>query len=69
MIYIIMIIVFVLGYLFIALEHNIKVDKAATALVTGVLTWMLYIFNVQIGILSAIVDNLLGGWCNGNVSL
>jgi hypothetical protein len=27
--------VFVLGYAFIALEHNIHIDKAASALVTG----------------------------------
>jgi hypothetical protein len=32
---IIIIVVFVLGYLAIALEHPIKVDKAASALITG----------------------------------
>ena len=35
--------VFVLGYLFIALEHTIKIDKAATALLTGTLCWVLFI--------------------------
>ena len=31
--------VFVLGYIFITLEHVISVDKASTALVTGVICW------------------------------
>ena len=39
-----MIIVFVLGYMAIALEHSIKVDKAASALIIGGLTWALYAF-------------------------
>jgi len=38
------ILVFVLGYLAIALEHPIKIDKAASALFTGVLCWVLYVF-------------------------
>jgi len=38
-----MILVFVIGYLSIALEHTIKINKAATALITGVLCWTLYI--------------------------
>jgi Na+/H+ antiporter NhaD/arsenite permease-like protein len=36
------ILIFVLGYLAIALEHPIKVNKTASALVTGVLCWTLY---------------------------
>ena len=36
--------IFILGYLCIALEHPIKVDKAATAIVTGVLCWTLFVF-------------------------
>ena len=40
--YVIMVVVFVLGYLAIALEHPLKVDKAASALITGVITWALY---------------------------
>lgn len=39
------IILFVLGYLAIATEHSIKIDKAASALVTGVLCWTVYILN------------------------
>jgi len=35
-------VVFVVGYLCIAAEHAIKIDKAATALLTGTLCWTLY---------------------------
>ncbi|RLD32285.1 MAG: sodium:proton antiporter [Bacteroidetes bacterium] len=42
--FIAMIVVFVLGYTAIALEHPLKVDKAASALILGTLTWVLYIF-------------------------
>lgn len=37
--------VFVIGYLAIAFEHSLKINKAATALVTGVLCWTLYILS------------------------
>lgn len=37
------IITFILGYIAITLEHTIKVNKAASALVTGVLCWTIYI--------------------------
>ncbi len=37
------IIVFILSYLFITLEHSMNINKAATALVTGVLCWTLYV--------------------------
>jgi NhaD family Na+/H+ antiporter len=39
------IVVFVLGYLCIALENFLKINKAALALVTGVLCWTLYIIS------------------------
>ena len=45
MIYIFMLVVFVLGYLAIALEHPLKVDKAASALIIGALGWALYAFS------------------------
>lgn len=45
MIITLMIIVFVLGYMAIALEHPIKVDKAASALIIGGLGWALYAFS------------------------
>lgn len=37
------IVTFILGYLAITLEHNIRINKAATALVTGVICWTIYI--------------------------
>ncbi|MCB9261462.1 MAG: sodium:proton antiporter NhaD [Flavobacteriales bacterium] len=36
--------VFVIGYAAIALEHNIKIDKAASALLTGMICWTLFSF-------------------------
>ena len=39
------IVVFILGYLCIALENFLKINKAAIALLTGVLCWTLYIFS------------------------
>lgn len=47
-----MIVIFVLGYIAIATEHQIKVDKAATALVTGMSIWALlvFVFKVDLGI-------------------
>ncbi|MBK8966474.1 MAG: sodium:proton antiporter NhaD [Lewinellaceae bacterium] len=38
-----LIIVFVLGYLAITLEHPLKIDKAASAMITGVLCWTIYV--------------------------
>lgn len=37
------IVIFILGYFAIAFEHSININKAATALVTGVLCWSVYI--------------------------
>ena len=42
--FIVMVVVFVLGYLTIALEHPLHVDKAIPALMIGTLLWVLYIF-------------------------
>ena len=39
------IIVFVVGYLAIALEHPIKINKTASALLTGVLCWTLFVMS------------------------
>ncbi len=41
--FILMVVIFVLGYTAIALEHPLKVDKAASALLIGSLTWVVYI--------------------------
>jgi Na+/H+ antiporter NhaD/arsenite permease-like protein len=58
MIYSLMVVIFVLGYLAIALEHNIKIDKAASALITGTLCWALYVIGAE-----GIVDvNSLPHW-------
>ena len=42
---ILIILVFIVGYLIITLEHTVKVNKTATALITGVLCWTLFIFS------------------------
>lgn len=40
-----MIVVFIIGYVFIALEHKVKVDKAATALVMSGVLWTMYMMS------------------------
>ena len=40
-------VIFVLGFLAIAMEHSIKINKASSALVTGVLCWTIYIINAS----------------------
>ncbi len=40
--YILIIIVFIIGYAAIALEHPLKINKAASALITGVLCWTIF---------------------------
>lgn len=43
--------VFIIGYACIALEHPLKVNKTATALLLGVLTWAIYnAFNMASGV-------------------
>lgn len=42
-----LIIVFVLGYITIAFEHPLKLNKAASALITGVLCWTIYILQSE----------------------
>lgn len=39
------VITFILGYAAIAFEHSIKINKAASALLTGVLCWTIYILS------------------------
>ena len=45
--FILMVVVFVLGYAAIALEHPIKIDKAASALIIGTLCWVVYIMGAE----------------------
>ena len=63
--------VFIIGYVFITLEHVVSVDKASTALVTGVLCWALialgmnvpdfkYQLHEHVGHISEILFFLLG---------
>lgn len=69
---ILIIAIFILGYTAIAFEHKIKINKAATALITGVLCWTIYILfspdkhlvgeelSLHMGDLSGILFFLLG---------
>ena len=63
--------VFIIGYVFITLEHVVRVDKASTALVTGVVCWALialgmnvpdfkYQLHEHVGHISEILFFLLG---------
>ncbi|MDH4091218.1 MAG: sodium:proton antiporter NhaD [Cyclobacteriaceae bacterium] len=52
--------IFCVGYLLIALEHTIHIDKTATALVTGVLCWTVYILNADTHIVSEQLLEQLG---------
>ena len=45
--FVVMAVVFVLGYVMIALEHPLKIDKAATALLTGTVLWALYMLSAE----------------------
>lgn len=68
----VLIIIFIAGYIGIAFESAIKINKAATALITGVLCWMVYILSANdehiiseqlsksVGELSGILFFLLG---------
>jgi Na+/H+ antiporter NhaD/arsenite permease-like protein len=47
--------VFIIGYIAIATEHSIKIDKAASALLTGVLCWSILVVGAH-----AVPDHLLG---------
>lgn len=40
--------IFIIGYLAIALEHSIKVNKTASALLTGVLSWTLFVLSMPV---------------------
>ncbi|PCJ67628.1 MAG: sodium:proton antiporter [Bacteroidetes bacterium] len=46
---ILIIVVFVLGYAAIAFEHPLKIDKAASALITGMVCWAIYVLSLQGG--------------------
>lgn len=39
--------VFIVGYVMIALEHPLKIDKAGSALLTGVFCWLILMFGIE----------------------
>lgn len=43
-----LIVIFVLGYLAIALEHPLKINKAASALFLGIATWVVYVSSPEL---------------------
>ena len=45
--FVLMVVIFVLGYTAIALEHPLKIDKAASALLIGTLTWLAFIYGAD----------------------
>jgi len=53
--FILMVVVFILGYTAIALEHPLKIDKAASAILLGVILWVLF-FIGRVDILSMVND-------------
>src|SRR5688572_19739645 len=53
-------VVFVIGYLAIALEHQTRINKAAAALITGVVCWTLYILSANAEEVNASLVHHLG---------
>ena len=43
----ILLVLFVIGYIAITLEHSIQINKSATALITAVLCWTLIVLNAD----------------------
>lgn len=67
--YVMMVVVFVLGYLAIALEHNIHVDKAASALLTATILWTLLVLGADTllaGHVADVASHVAGGGDGGN---
>lgn len=72
MITVLMVFIFIIGYLAITLEHNIKINKTAPALITGVALWTIYMLSngnkelvneeliVHLGDISSILFFLMG---------
>lgn len=46
---ILLVLLFVIGYLLITLEHTININKTATALITGVVCWAVYALMATVG--------------------
>lgn len=45
--YLLMVAVFVIGYVCIALEHPLKIDKAASAILTAVICWTILVLGAD----------------------
>lgn len=58
MIYSLMALFFVLGYIAIALEYNLHVDKAASALLTAVVVWTLLVIGSETLLANQLTDSL-----------
>jgi len=56
----ILLVIFVLGYSAIAFENTIKINKTASALITGVLCWVAYIFfaSNKLGVNNSLITHL-----------
>lgn len=55
--------IFVIGYVGIALEHQIRVNKAATALLIGVACWTVYMLDID----RLMPDSSIPGWFTSKV--
>lgn len=55
---IVILVLFVLGYLAIALEHPLHIDKAASALFLGVACWTIYAMNVD----TLLTSDMIPSW-------
>ena len=63
--YALMALIFILGYLCIALEHPLKIDKAASAILTAVICWTLLVLGAD-AILPLIGQGTAGAATNGH---
>lgn len=52
------VLVFVLGYVAIALEHPLHIDKAASALLLGILCWTIFVLGIDGNITKYVQDGL-----------
>jgi Na+/H+ antiporter NhaD/arsenite permease-like protein len=67
---ILMVVVFILGYIMIAFEHKIHIDKAPTALITGMICWALYsFFLADVSASSELAHHTLAHGNSGNAGL
>ncbi|MDR0995407.1 MAG: hypothetical protein LBL81_03860, partial [Tannerella sp.] len=57
---VLILLVFLVGYGAIVLEHSLKIDKASSALVMGILSWTIYILSVGNGREDAVLSQLNG---------